>query len=134
MNFENKKVGTHLGFISLILAIAIVALWFRQVNLVAIPEDRTLFVIAFLIAAGLGVASFVVGTRWFGGIAAVLAILVGALMNLTIYVSPQQVAENPIKVGDAIPGFTAIDDQGNRFTSDVLTGTPVLIKFFRAHW
>ena len=43
-------------------------------------------------------------------------------------------AENPIKVGDQIPYFVAVDDQGELFESDVLKGTPVLIKFFRAHW
>jgi len=37
-------------------------------------------------------------------------------------------------VGDTIPYFVAIDDESNRFTSDSLYGTPVLIKFFRAHW
>jgi len=37
-------------------------------------------------------------------------------------------------VGDQIPYFTAIDDEGVRFESDALAGTPVLIKFFRAHW
>ena len=39
-----------------------------------------------------------------------------------------------IKVGDTIPYFAALDDQENRVTSDSLGGTPVLVKFFRAHW
>ena len=53
---NRKKVGTVLGFVALTAAILTVAFWFRLADQVAIPEDRTLFVVAFLVAAGLGVA------------------------------------------------------------------------------
>ena len=134
MMTNRKRLGTGLGFVGLAMAMLTVTLWFRQINLVAIPEDRTLFVIAFVMAAGLGVSAFIVGTRWFGGIAAFFAILVGLFLPFTIAISPQQVAENPIRVGDTIPNFAALDDAGNRFNSADLIGTPVLIKFFRGHW
>ena len=110
------------------------ALWVRQINMVAIPEDKTLFIASFLTAVVLGVASFIVGTRWFAGIAAVPAILISLILPYTIYISPQQVSDNPIQLGDTIPQFVAIDDEGNRFFSDSLEGNTVLIKFFRAHW
>ncbi len=131
---NRKKTGTTLGFVALAVVILTVALWFRQANLVAIPEDRTLFVAAFLMAAGLGVAAFAIGTRWFGGVPAILAIAAGLFIPFTIAISPQQVAENPIRVGDTIPVFTALDDAGDRFRSGELTGSPVLIKYFRGHW
>ncbi|HIG60239.1 MAG TPA: hypothetical protein EYQ22_05035 [Gammaproteobacteria bacterium] len=131
---NRKKVGTVLGFVALTAAILTVAFWFRLANQVAIPEDRTLFVVAFLGAAGLGVAALIVGPRWFGGIPAILAIAIGGFLTFTVEISPQQVADNPIRVGDIIPVFTALDDQGDRFRSADLAGAPVLIKFFRAHW
>ena len=131
---NRKKLGTLLGFVGLGIAVLGVIIWFRQVNLVAIPGDRTLFVAAFVLAGVLGVSSFIVGTRWFGGIAAVLAIIVGSFMPFTIAISPQQVADNPIKVGDIIPQFAALNDAGDRFNSSELAGRPVLIKFFRGHW
>lgn len=134
MMTKRKRLGTSLGFIGLAVAMLTWTLWFRQANMVAIPEDRTLFVIAFVLAAGLGIAAFVVGTRWYGGIPAVPAILVGLFLPLTIWVSPQQVAENPIRVGDTIPNFAALDDASNRFNSADLAGAPTLIKFFRGHW
>ena len=81
----------------------------------------------------MGVASFVVGTKWYGGIPAVFAILVSAFISGTIYISPQQVADNPVKVGDVIPQFVALNDDGERFNSNSLSGKP-LIKFFRGHW
>jgi len=131
---NRKKLGTCLGFIGLAVAVVTWLLWFRQANIVAIPEDRTLFVIAFGLAAVIGVAAFVVGTRWYGGIPSVLAILMGLFLPFTIWVSPQQVADNPIRVGDTIPNFTALDDASNRFNSADLAGAPTLIKFFRGHW
>ncbi len=123
-----------MGFVALAVVILTVALWFRQINQVAIPADRTLFVAAFLTAAGLGIAAFVIGTRWFGGVPAILAIAAGSFLPFTVAISPQQVAENPIRVGDTIPVFTALDDVGERFRSGDLAGSPVLIKFFRGHW
>jgi hypothetical protein len=131
----NRKIpGTWLGFIALVMAIGVALLWFRQANLVALPQDRTLFVVAFVSAGILGIATFIVGTRWFGGIPAVGAIIVCAFMTGTIYISPQKVADNPVKVGDVIPQFVALNDDGERFNSGELTGKPTLIKFFRAHW
>ena len=131
---NREKVGTVLGFVALSAAILTVVFWFRLASQVAIPEDRTLFVVAFLASAGLGVASLVMRPRWFGGIPAILAIATGGFLTFTVAISPQQVADNPIRVGDIIPVFTALDDQGDRFRSADLTGAPVLIKFFRAHW
>ena len=134
MNITRKKLGTSLGVFAFALVAATVVIWFRLANQVAIPEDRTLFVVFFLLGPVMGVAAFIVGTRWFGGVAAVIAILVGLFLPFTVAISRQEVAENPISVGDTIPYFVAIDDESNRFTSASLYGTPVLIKFFRAHW
>jgi hypothetical protein len=111
-----------------------VALWFRQVNQVDIPENRAAFVAFFLTAAALGVGAFVAGTRWFGAVAAIPAILVGLFLPFTVAISRQEVAAGAIRVGDTIPRFTAVDDHGQLFDSDSLRGHPVLIKFFRAHW
>lgn len=131
---QRKKIGTALGFAALVLAVLTVFLWFRQVNLVALPQDRTVFVAVFGLAALMGLSAFFVGTRWWGGIPAVLGILAATFMNATIYISPQQVADNPVKVGDVIPKFVAINDDGERFNSTGLSGKPTLIKFFRGHW
>jgi hypothetical protein len=129
-----KKLGTVLGFLAPLIAVTTTITWFRLANQVALPDDRTLFVVFFLLAPTAGIAAFILGTKWYGGIAAVPGIAIGLFLPFTVYISPQQVAENPIKVGDHIPYFVAIDDQGELFESDVLKGTPVLIKFFRAHW
>jgi hypothetical protein len=130
----NRQTATLLGIASLLLAAAAIWLWFRQVNLVALPEDRTLFVAAFIGIVVMGLSALVLRSRWFGVIPALLAIIASTFMTATIYISPQQVADNPIKVGDTIPTFVALNDQGERFNSNTLSGKPTLIKFFRGHW
>ncbi len=134
MRAGTKKVGTSLGFVALAIAVVTVMLWFRQIHEVDIPENRTAFVVVFLAAAALGVGAFVARTRWFGGIAAVVAILVGSFFLFSVAIGRQEVAANGIQVGDTIPHFTAVDEHGQLFDSDSLRGHPVLIKFFRAHW
>ncbi len=134
MKVGTKKVGTSLGVLALVVAAATVALWFRQIGQVDIPEDRTTYVIFFLCAAALGVGSFVAGVRWFGGVAAALAIIIGSFFPFTVAISRQEVAANAIRVGDSIPVFSALDENGEVFESKTLAGKPALIKFFRGHW
>jgi hypothetical protein len=129
-----KKVGTTLGLLAFVVAAVTVALWFRQVNQVDIPENRAAFVAFFLTAAALGVGAFVAGTRWFGAVAAVPAIFVGLFLPFTVAISGQEVAADGIRVGDTIPHFTAVDEHGQLFDSDSLRGHLVLMKFFRGHW
>jgi peroxiredoxin len=42
--------------------------------------------------------------------------------------------QTTLSIGDAMPAFTAVDDDGEVFDSAALAGTPVLLKFFRGHW
>ena len=44
------------------------------------------------------------------------------------------VAVNAIRIGDTIPAFSALDENGELFESKTLAGKPALIKFFRGHW
>jgi hypothetical protein len=113
---------------------ATVVLWFRRIGLVDIPEDKTAYVIFFLSAVALGVGAFVAGTRWFGGVAAALAIIIASFFPFTMAISRQEVAADAIRVGDSIPVFSALDENGELFESKTLAGKTVLIKFFRGHW
>ena len=131
---RSKKLGTILGLVAFATAVATVALWSRQIEQVAIPENRAFFVAVFLAAAALGIAAFVAGTRWFGGLAAAVAIFLGSLLPFTVAISGQEVGVAAIQVGDMIPRFTAVSEHGEPFDSEDLHGHIVLIKFFRAHW
>ena len=128
------KKGTPYAWAGLALAAAVLSLWILLTMQVAIPENRSVFVIAFFSAAALGVAAFVRGVSWVSGPAAGLAVVIGLFVPFTIGVSRQEVATASIQVGDVIPAFTGLDEHGATFDSAALDGRLVLIKFFRAHW
>jgi len=131
---RSKKLGTALGFAAFGVAALTMVVWFRQIEQVDIPENRIVFVLFFLSAVALAIGAFVVRTRWFGAIPAVLAIAIGAMFPLTMAISGQEVATTGIQVGQTIPSFKALDRNGEWFDSASLDGKPVLIKFFRGHW
>lgn len=131
---QSRRVGTVLAFAALAMAFVLLRTWGAMTQSVAIPEDRTLFVLGCVAAAGLAIFANLRRPHWIGRIATVPAILIGSFLLFTIYVSPQQASANAIRVGDTLPAFTAVDDTGAPFDSERLRGHPVLIKFFRAHW
>ncbi len=128
------KTGTKLAIVGLVLALGCMALWSYHIRQVDIPENRALFVGLFLIAAALGVAAFVKGTSWRGGLAAAPAIFIGLFVPFTVVISSQAVTATAVAVGDTLPSFSAPDENGELFDSASLHGHIVLIKFFRAHW
>lgn len=129
------KTGTKLGLAALALAVGAFVFWFYLARQVKLPDDRTGFVLVFLLAAGLGISAYVKGTSRPGAIPPAIAILIGLFLPFTIYISPQELeTARVIKVGDTIPRFTASDDMGVTFDSASLSDHLVLIKFFRAHW
>jgi hypothetical protein len=128
------KPGAKFAFVALVLALGTAAGWMYSIRSVNIPENRTLFVVAFLAAVALGLFALFRRPGWFGGVAATVAIAVGSLLPLTMAVSTQELAAGSIEVGDTIPRFTAPDEHGELFDSRALNGHLVLIKFFRAHW
>ena len=82
----------------------------------------------------LGAASFIgSGASWLSYLFGSLS-LAGSLFLLGLYALRKQKAGDPIVVGDVIPMFEALDDQGQTYNSEALIGTPTLLKFFRGHW
>jgi len=127
--------GTKLGIGALTLAILTTALWFYLTRQVALPDDRSGFVLAWIFSASLGILGLIKGTSLIGGVPSAFAIIVSSFLTFTVYISPQKVdVVSVIKVGDIIPQFQAVDDRETIFESKSLNGHLVLIKFFRAHW
>ncbi len=134
MEARSKKLGTIFGFAALGVAVSTLMLWFRQIDQVDIPENRIVFVVFFLGAAALAIGAFVLRTRWFGAIPALLALVIGGFFPFTMSISSQEVGTTGIQVGQSMPPFKALDRNGEWFDSASLEGKPVLIKFFRGHW
>lgn len=132
---ENMKPGTKIGLLAAAVAAITAWYWFHLTREVALPEDRTGFVVVFLASVCLGVLAFVKRTGWLGAVPPIFAIVVGLFFPATMMISEQVVArDSAIEVGDKIPRFVSVDDSGAEFDSRSLNGHLVLIKFFRAHW
>ena len=123
-----------IAFAAFLITAASLVLWFRGVRRVALPADRSGFVAAWALAAGLGVWSLVGSPGWVGGALAGLATLAALLLLLTVAISAQKVGEDAISVGMPMPHFTALTEEGAAFDSASLAGDPLLLKFFRGHW
>ena len=129
------KLGTKIGLLAAAVAAITAWYWFHLTREVALPEDRTGFVVVFLASVCLGVMAFVKRTGWLGAVPPIFAIVVGLFFPATMMISEQVVArDSAIEVGDKIPRFVSVDDSGAEFDSRSLNGHLVLIKFFRAHW
>ena len=107
--------------------------WFRQAMRVALPENRVPFV-AWMIAGGaLAGVGLVLDSSWLATTLAALGIL-GAVFVLGTVAISRQKTTGAIAVGDTIPTFQTLDEDGEPFRSASLAGSPVLLKFFRGHW
>ncbi|MFT5692371.1 MAG: phosphoglycerol transferase MdoB-like AlkP superfamily enzyme [Oceanicoccus sp.] len=125
---------TALGIGALLLTLACGTLWIRGIRRVALPKNRSVFLVSFLFASVLGAMALVQGVGWVGGVPAVFSIFVALFFTLTVAIGRQKTGEGTITVGASLPAFTAIDEHGETFDSLNLVGNPVLIKFFRGHW
>ena len=121
-----------LGLLGLLIVLGTMGLWFWRAFRVNIPISTPYpYILSWAIGVALGIVALVSGTE--SGFAS-WAIGVGAVLLYTMFTGSQKVSDNMINVGDQIPVFTGVNDQGEIFNSANLAGSKVLIKFFRGHW
>jgi hypothetical protein len=126
--------GTVLGVAALLVVAGTFALWGQRIKHVQIPADRRGFVAGWAGGAVLGIIALSQGGGWVGAVPAVIAAIAGTFFSVLVYVSPQAAGDNAIRVGETLRGFTALDENGDEFSSASLAGKPILMKFFRGHW
>ncbi len=126
--------ATVLGILAFLVLAGSMAIWFRKIQAVQIPENRGAFVASWAIAGLLGVTALVQGVGWIGGIPAGISAFAGIFFTVLFFISPQKVGSDAIQVGATLPAFNAPDENGETFESTSLAGKPVLLKFFRGHW
>jgi hypothetical protein len=126
--------GMLLGLASLAIALANGAWFFRRMQRVALPQDRSAHELAWGVALALGIAAFANGAGWLGGLAAALGMALATAMLVLRLGSAQAEGAIAVRVGGRILDFTAPDDRGEPFTLSSLAGAPLLLKFFRGHW
>jgi len=123
-----------IGGIALLVAGATTAVWFHAAVTLHLPRNRSGFVVGWVLGALLGLVALVGDPGWAGGGAAALAAAMSCFLVFTVAVSRQEVGEDAIRVGDALPSFRAPDEHGAVFDSASLSGQRILLKFFRGHW
>jgi hypothetical protein len=127
-------MGTLLGIASLLTAGVTTGLWWRGMQAVSLPLDRTRFFMAWGLALAFGFAAWFHAPGWLGGGAAALGMLLGGMFLVLGALSGQEDRTPTVAVGDAMPDFSAPSDSGEVFASTALAGRPYLLKFFRGHW
>lgn len=120
-----------------VLALAIVGgtgwLWYRLIQDVAVPRNRTPYLAAFVAGGVLGVAAIFQG-GFVGILTGGVAALGGLGFSALRLVSGQAPNEPAVKVGEKMLSIVAPDETGAEFDLASLTGRPYLLKFFRGHW
>ncbi len=121
-----------IGMTSLLVVLGTTGLWFIRCFQVRIPRSTPYpYILSWAIGVILGGIALAQGAD---GSSASWAVGVGATLLFLVFTGAQKVGEDTIKVGDTIPAFSGVDDQGTPFNSSSLAGKRVLIKFFRGHW
>jgi hypothetical protein len=80
------------------------SLWFIRIKRVDIPRDRRGFVASWLLGSGLGIFALTEGAGWLGGVPAFIAALAGIFFCALVYISPQKVADDAVRVGERLRG------------------------------
>ena len=122
------------SLVAIAISLITTGAWALAARRVAIPKNRAVFLLFWTLSAALGVASFYsAGVTGVSQALGAIAVVLGLSM-LILYSLGGQRAEHAILVGDQIPSFSALDGTGQNFDSTGLSGSPVLLKFFRGHW
>jgi hypothetical protein len=127
-------IGTAAALLGFVLTVVTGALWFRRAFAVQLPDDRTPFVVAMAVAAGLGVYAFTAGVGWVAGLLAGASVLAGGVFITLVAISAQKGSSGGFEVGQPVPDFSAPDETGQPFALSSQAGRPLLLKFFRGHW
>ncbi len=126
--------ATALGVVAFLLVAGAMARWAQRMKRVQIPTDRRGFVVCWTGGAVLGILALTQGAGWIGGIPAGIAAVAGTFFSALVYLSPQRVADDAVRVGERLREFTALDENGDPYSIARAAGKPVLLKFFRGHW
>lgn len=122
------------GVLGLAIIVATGFAWFRLINAVAIPRNRSAFLMAFGAGAVLGIFSIIQGSSWLGSVSGGIAAVLGTMFLFLRAQSAQKPNTPAVAVGDRMLAFSAPDENGEDFDLSVLRGKPYLLKFFRGHW
>lgn len=127
-------MGNLLGITALLLAAGTLGFWWRGMQAVNLPRDRTRFFTAAGLAFALGSAAFFHEASLLASVSAGLGMLISGIFLTLGAFSAQADLQPAVAVGGSMLEFSAPADTGEVFQSTTLSGKPYLLKFFRGHW
>jgi hypothetical protein len=127
-------VGLILGITSLVVVISTWRFWLKRAFRQSLPDNIVGFILAMVIGLGMAIAAFLQGVGIVGGVAAGFAAIASIFFLLATAAGKQKTGAPKIIVGQPLPVFNALTEDGATFSSEELDGTPYLLKFFRGHW
>jgi len=108
---------SYLGLIALLITVATAGRWFWRMWHVNIPPTPYLFAALWATGLVLGLVALYQGT---GGSAASWAVGLGVVLLYLVATGAQKVDGEVIEVGDPLPAFTALDENGETFDSTLI--------------
>jgi hypothetical protein len=120
----------YTGIVALIVALMTTSVWFHKAWKLSLPESAHGFQTFWIASLLLGFSSWNAGA----GSAGMWALGISVLLLLLTLTGKQKIAKESIGIGDTFPNFSITTDNKMVFDSSDLSGSRVLIKFFRAHW
>ncbi len=121
----------YLGIFALLIVTGTMTRWFWRAWSVNVPKTPYLFQGLSVLALVLGIVPLYQGT---GDPFAPWAVGLAVLFLYLTSTGAQKIDGTTVDVGDALPAFTALDENGDLFDSASLAGSGLLLKFFRGHW
>ena len=113
----------------------LMVLWVRAMQRLSMGQHLRLLDAIAVAATILGIVAFFGEPGLVGGILASLSILIGAAyLGLGHFLSEQSMQTPAVSVGTPLPAFTALDENGELFDIASVSGSPIILKFFRGHW
>lgn len=120
-----------LGLASFILACATWLEYLARIPKERIPNRPFIHTGLQIAAIGLGIAALVTGQTAVLGLA---AIVLGGFFLWLLTQAGMPKNTIAVHVGEPLLPFVAVTDAGEPFDSSELSGSRVMLKFFRGHW
>ena len=126
--------GLILAIASLVIVLATWVRWFKTALRQAVPDNLAGFVLAMATGLVLAITAFFNESGLVGGVLAAAATFMSLFWLLATAAGKQKTGVAKIVVGQPLPAYTALNEDGSSFDSQSLNGAPYLLKFFRGHW
>lgn len=123
-----------LALVSFSFMIAFVLTWQVLIRRVRIGSGQSKLHILVGLSSLFAIGTFVRTPDTLAAVLAGTSLLVCGIFVFLSSLAGQSKQMPSVTVGEPIPVFSALDQDGTPFSFASLRGHPVLIKFFRGHW